>query len=100
MFKNAYITHKINYYWLHRNPFDRAPFCILPRQSPCKEATARHIPDIPGWDIRNMSFNKTVHWRIEHVTPSLSWSERCHTSYLQHSGRQFSGSESVDYSIC
>src|SRR6218665_1482807 len=30
------------------------------------------------------SFNRTVHWRIEHAAPSLSWSERCLTSFLQH----------------
>ena len=28
-----------------------------------------------------------VHWRIEHVTPSLSWSERCQTSFLEHCAR-------------
>src|SRR6218665_3352518 len=31
-----------------------------------------------------LSFNRTVHWRIEHATSSLSWSERCQTSFLQH----------------
>ena len=31
-----------------------------------------------------LSFNRTVDWRIEHVSPSLSWSERCPTSFLQH----------------
>src|SRR6218665_3895536 len=33
-----------------------------------------------------LSFNRTMHWRIEHATPSLSWSERCLTSFLQHCG--------------
>src|SRR6218665_3501526 len=46
------------------------------------------LPDIfrksQGWVL---SFNRTVHWRIEHATPSLSWSERCLTSYVQHYGR-------------
>ena len=35
------------------------------------------MPDIfrkfQGWVL---SFNRTVHWRIEHATPSLSWSQR------------------------
>ena len=26
-----------------------------------------------------LSFSRTVHWRIEHTTPLLSWSERCQT---------------------
>src|SRR6218665_2731597 len=29
-----------------------------------------------------------MRWRIEHETPSLSWSERCPTSFLQHCGRR------------
>src|SRR6218665_3961783 len=45
------------------------------------------LPDIfrkfQGWVL---SFNRMVHWRIEHATPSLSWSERCLTSFLQHCG--------------
>ena len=35
-----------------------------------------------------LSFKRTVHWRIEYATPSLSWSERCQTSFLQHCGRR------------
>jgi len=50
-----------------------------------------------------LSFNKTVHWRIEHATPSLSWSERFHTSFLQHCGRRIPLNlmylNPVDYSI-
>jgi len=35
-----------------------------------------------------LSFNRTVHWRIEHETPSFSLNKRCPTSFLQHCGRQ------------
>ena len=54
---------------------------ILERQFSCQEATVRHIPDIPGGVL---SFNRTVHSRIEHETPSLSWCEMCQTEFLQH----------------
>src|SRR6218665_2449857 len=44
-----------------------------------------------------------VNWRIEHATPSLSWSERCQTSFLQHCGRRIQLNlmylNPVDYSI-
>src|SRR6218665_207735 len=47
------------------------------------------LPDIfrksQGWVL---SFNRTTQWRIEHATASLSWSERCPTSFLQHRGRR------------
>ena len=33
-----------------------------------------------------LSFKRTVHWCIEYATPSLSRSERCQTSFLQHCG--------------
>jgi len=49
---------------------------ILSRQSSCTEATARHISDITQGGV--LSFNRTVHWRIEHVSdvkPSLSLNE-------------------------
>src|SRR6218665_2658849 len=46
------------------------------------------------------SFNRAVHWRIEHETPSLSWSKRCPTSFLQRCiAAEFTGSDPVDYSI-
>jgi len=34
------------------------------------------------------SFNRTVHWCIELVTPSLFLNEKCQTSFLQHCGRR------------
>src|SRR6218665_797094 len=47
---------------------------ILSRQSSCQEATARHI--YRKFHGLVLSFNKMVHWRIEHATPSLSCMER------------------------
>jgi len=47
-----------------------------------------------------LSFNRTVHWRMEQATPSLSWRERCHdfispTLWPPNSP----GLNQVDYSI-
>src|SRR6218665_3453313 len=50
-----------------------------------------------------LSFNRTVHWRIEQATPSLSWSERCQTSFSNTVAAELTRSEvlnPVDYSIC
>jgi len=38
-----------------------------------------------------LSFSRTVHWRTEHETPSLSLSERCPMLFLQHWGRLIHG---------
>jgi len=35
-----------------------------------------------------VSFDRTAPWRIEHATPSLFWSERYSTSFLQHCARR------------
>ena len=41
-----------------------------------------------------------MHWRIEHATPSPSWSEMCVTLFLQHCGRTNSPTLNPDdYSI-
>jgi len=45
------------------------------------------LPDIFGISQGGvLSFSRTVHWRFEYETSSLSWSERCLTSFLQHFG--------------
>src|SRR6218665_3708628 len=72
---------------------------LLSRQSSCPEATAIHILDIPGWV---MSFDRTAPRRIEHATPSLSWSERHSPSFLHQCGRRIHRilTQSTIYSIC
>jgi len=40
-----------------------------------------------------LSFNRMVHWRIEHETPSLSWSERCRLHSFNTVAAEFTGSE-------
>src|SRR6218665_2231304 len=72
---------------------------LLSRQSSSPEATAIHILDIPGWVL---SFDRTVPRPIEHATPSLSWSERYSTSFIQQCGRRVHRilTQSTIYSIC
>jgi len=49
-----------------------------------------------------VSFDRTAPRRIEHVTPSLSWSERYSTSFLQQCFRRIHRilTQSTIYSIC
>src|SRR6218665_2674349 len=49
-----------------------------------------------------LSFDRTAPQRIEHAKPSLSWSERYSTSFLQHCGRRIHRilTQSTIYSIC
>jgi len=49
-----------------------------------------------------LSFDRTAPRRIEHTTPSHSWSERCSTSFLQQCGRRIHRilAQSTIYSIC
>ena len=54
----------------------------LLRQSSCQEATPRHILKIPGLGF--FFQQDAPSWRNEDATPSLSWSEMCQTSFLQH----------------
>src|SRR6218665_2628622 len=49
-----------------------------------------------------LAFDRTAPRRIEHATPSLSWSERYSASFLQHCGRRIHRilTQSTIYSIC
>src|SRR6218665_2530816 len=45
---------------------------------------------------RVLFFNRTVHWRIERTTPSLSWSKMCLTSFFSNTVvAEFNGSEPI-----